>query len=93
MKHLIIAALVLSGCASLDNFVDTTVVTETKYVVRQATPEQKRLPPYPAPLPANATQLELAEWIAANEERQWSLENIIAELIKFYEKPVVLPAK
>lgn len=65
------------------------VVVEKEYVVRQAVSAQKELPPYPAPIDVQtATQIELAEWLAASEERQWRLESIISELIKFYEAPV-----
>lgn len=88
-KLLLILCLVISGCAST-SFKDTKVVTETHYVVRTATAQQKELPPYPANLDINtATQTDLANWIAENEDRQLKLELIIKELINFYESPVV----
>jgi hypothetical protein len=83
---LIPVLLALVGC---ETFVKRETVVETRYVVRTAVEDQKRLPPYPPPIDVKtASQLELAQWILASEERQWRLEAIIAELIKFYEKPV-----
>lgn len=88
MKFLLVPLIVLllSGCETL---VKRETVVETRYIVRTAVEDQKRLPPYPPPIDVKtASQLELAQWITASEERQWRLEAIIAELIKFYEKPV-----
>lgn len=80
------AALLMTGC---DTLVKREVVTKNIYIVRKAIDDQKRIPPYPPAIDVStANQLELAEWIAASEKRQWDLEGILAELIKFYEKPV-----
>lgn len=81
-------ALALVGCANTNGFVTKEVVVQYQYVTRTATDQQKRIPPYPATInPTTASQLELAEWIKQSEERQWQLETIITELVRFYEKP------
>lgn len=80
----LLLALFVSGCGTVKH----EVVTKNIYIVRTAIDDQKRLPPYPTNIDIEtATQVDLAEWIAASEKRQWDLESIIAELIKFYEQP------
>ncbi len=88
MKIVLILSAVffLVGCSTMTK---QEVVTKNVYIVRTAVEDQKRVPPYPSAIDVStANQLELAEWIAASEKRQWDLESIIDELIKFYEKPV-----
>jgi PBP1b-binding outer membrane lipoprotein LpoB len=95
MKYLvaIIAALMLTGCFGTFE-TKRDVVTETKYVVRTASAAQKQIPVYPAPIDVQtANQLELAQWIIANEKRQMDLESLIKELISFYEQPVTKEEK
>jgi hypothetical protein len=78
--------LILAGCATTP---EPPVVTKTEFVVRTAPGELKALPPYPAPIdPTKATQVELAQWLARNEEHIRRLERLIEALIKFYEAPV-----
>lgn len=92
MKNIIIALIAaasLAACGTTGKFVDTKVVTKTEYIVRVATDAQKTIPSYtPTINPDTASQSDLAEWITASEERQWRLEVLIQELIKFYERPV-----
>lgn len=94
MKRIILivgAALLLAGCVTLpeDPYTRVEVVTETKYVIRKASDQQKALPAYPANIDVTtATQSELAEWIAQSERRQYDLESIIRRLIQFYEQAV-----
>jgi hypothetical protein len=86
MKCLIaLMAALLVGCATTK----TEYILQTVYVVRKASAEQKRLPPYPAPINVKkSNQNELATWIADSEDRQRKLERQITELVKFYEAPV-----
>lgn len=85
----LILTLTLSGCALTDGFVRKEVVTETHYIVRKATDQQKALPAQPTPIDvATADQSALAEWIVRTEQRVLDLESIIKRLIEFYEKPV-----
>jgi hypothetical protein len=90
MKRLIlILAIALSACATVP---EKEVVVETNYVVRTASADQKKLPPYPDPIDVKtADQSQLATWIAASEDRQRQLERITLELVKFYEAPVAPP--
>lgn len=81
----IMLTLFLVGCGTPMK----EVVVDTRYVVRTAVEDQKRIPEYPAPINVDtANQVELAAWIAATEERMWRLEAIIRNLILFYEAPV-----
>jgi hypothetical protein len=91
MKRTLIAicALMLSACAFDDAFVRKEVVTETVYVVRKATDQQKALPPMPTSIDVTkASQTDLAQWLADSERRMLDLEAIIRNLVDFYEKPV-----
>lgn len=68
------------------------IVIEKEYIVRTAPSNLKKLPDYPESIDLEtADQIELSNWILLNEERQWKLETMINELIKFYEAPI--PAK
>lgn len=86
---IIVTALLLSGCSLTNPFVRKEVVVETRYIIRQATDQQKALPPQPTPIDvATADQTALAEWIVQTERRVLDLEAVIKRLIEFYEKPV-----
>ena len=83
----LILPLFLIACATAP---ESRVVVETQYIVRTATAAQKQIPPYGQPIDVETgSQIDLAEWIKNSEERQWRLETIIDELVKFYEQPVV----
>ncbi len=80
-------ALLLTGC--FETVPKKEIVIEYEYIVRRASPELKMLPPQPQAIdPTKANQLDLADWIVANEARMLRLEAIIESLIKFYEAPV-----
>jgi hypothetical protein len=81
---ILFATIFLSGCWSTS----PKIIVEKEYIVRIAPQNLKTLPEYPAKLDTNANQIDLANWILLSEERQWQLENMISELIKFYEAPV-----
>lgn len=84
-KFILCAALVLAGCATQQK----EVLVQHDYVVRTAPSELKKIPPYPAGIDVQkANQLELAQWLANNEQYIYSLEAKIKLLIEFYEKPV-----
>lgn len=81
-----LCALTLTACST---FRDVEVVKEYHYVVRQATDQQKNLPPMPEPLDVTtADQSALATWILRSEQRMMDLESIIKRLVEFYERPV-----
>jgi hypothetical protein len=85
-------ALLLTGC--FETVPKKEIVIEYEYIVRRASPELKMLPPQPQDIdPTKANQLDLADWIVANEARMLRLEAIIESLIKFYEAPVKLEEK
>jgi hypothetical protein len=87
MRYALLFCLLLVGCDSMVRTKEI-VVPEYHYVVRTAPAELKRLPPYPPNIPASgATQVDLAQWIRATEERQYRLEGMITTLVKFYEAP------
>ena len=90
-KFVLVFAIFLTACAHThnDGFKEKEVVTETVYVIRKATDQQKNLPPMPPPLNVEkADQLQLAEWIVKSEQRMMDLESIIRRLVEFYEKPI-----
>lgn len=88
----VLAALLLSGCFGTTP--QKEVVVRYEYIVRKASPELKQLPPQPKDInPATANQLDLADWIVANEARSLRLEAIIDSLIKFYEAPAPKPTE
>lgn len=65
------------------------IVVEKEYIVRTAPSNLKKLPEYPESIDLEtANQIDLSNWILLNEERQWKLESMINELIKFYEAPI-----
>lgn len=86
---LIISALFISGCANTN--LKKEIVVKTEYIVRTAPNQLKKLPNYPEPIDlANADQTTLALWINNSEDYITQLEDMIANLIAFYEKPIIL---
>jgi hypothetical protein len=88
---LILAAAVLTGCASSGTgFTNTEVVTARSYVVRTAPDQLKTLPPLP-PKIANTkalTETQVATFINNTEQYVSDLEAMVQTLVNFYEKPV-----
>jgi len=88
---LILAAALLSGCASTGTgFNNTEVVVANQYVVRTAPDSLKTLPPLPPAVanPQTATNTQVATFINNTEQYVADLEAMIQTLVNFYEKPV-----
>lgn len=87
-KLILIAALILTGCASNEPLKE--IVIKNNYIVRTAPQTLKTLPNYPELLNVEtATQTDLAKWINNTQGYIYELESMISVLINFYEKPVV----
>lgn len=86
---LLVAVLVLTGCAST-GFTNTAVVVQKDYIVRTAPDTLKTLPPLPPTIanPKSATNNQIAKWINDTEEYVANLEAMVSTLVDFYEKPV-----
>lgn len=87
---LILAAALLTGCATTDGFNNTEVVVANQYVVRTAPDTLKTLPPLPPRIanPATASNTQVATFINNTEQYVADLEAMIQTLVNFYEKPV-----
>lgn len=86
---LLVAVLVLTGCAST-GFTNTAVVVQKDYIVRTAPDTLKTLPPLPPTIanPKSATNNQIAKWINDTEEYVANLEAMVQTLVNFYEKPI-----
>lgn len=89
-KFVLLAAFLLTGCASTGEFNNTEVLVQRDYIVRTAPDALKTLPPLPPTLanPEFASNTQVAEWINNTEEYVSNLEAMLQTLVNFYEKPV-----
>ena len=83
--NIILSVLLLSGCASTIQK-ESDVVTEYKYIV--ATPP-KQFVELPVKVdnidPSNATEKDLALWIAKSAERSIKMENNLKAIKEYYD--------
>lgn len=87
---LILIFMLFAGCATP---LPSNTIVKDKIVLMTLGPDAFVIPNNVAPLPQNATQKDVADWIVRNDERTSYLENKILELKQAYNDTYALLVK